>query len=54
MTTTTTEPYRVCKTGTHIYYVQEVATGELKGLDFKTRRAATEAVAGWNSRRAGK
>lgn len=50
-TTQTPKPYQVRKTGPGCFYVQEVATGELKALPFKTRKAAQAAVDGWNERR---
>lgn len=52
--TTTQKPYRVHRGGPNCWYVQEVITGELKGLNFRTRKAAQEAVDGWNERRAAK
>lgn len=50
--TKSTEPFQVHRGGPHCWYIREVATGDLKALPFRTRRAAQEAVDGWNARRA--
>jgi len=48
---TTNQPFQVLRTGKRRYYIQEVATGDLKALPFDSKKAAQAAVDGWNKRR---